>query len=72
MLILTYPCNVPLNVFYIEIEFIVPHTFTGVIVIPLSADDEFSPYVPSMSNSLLFPNSTVEIIFVESLTGISP
>lgn len=45
VLILTYPCNVPLDVFSIEIEFIVPHTFTGVIVIPLSTDD-FSPYVP--------------------------
>ena len=56
MLILTYPCNVPLDVFSIEIELYLPHTSTGVILIPVITDDEFSPNDPEIFNSLLFPN----------------
>lgn len=58
--------------FSIEIESIVPHTSTGVILIPVITDGESSPNDPEIFNSLLFPNSTLEIIFVELLTGISP
>ena len=72
MLILTYPCNVPLDVFYIEIELSLPHTSTGMILIPVITDDEFSPNDPEIFNSLLFPKLTLEITAVESLVGIFP
>lgn len=44
MLILTYPYNVPLDVFSIEIEFVRPLMSNGVIVIPVV--DSLFPYDP--------------------------
>ena len=58
--------------FSIEIELSLPHTSTGVILIPVLTDGESSPNDPEIFNSLLFPNSTLEIISVELLVGIFP
>lgn len=58
--------------FSIEIELSLPHTSTGVILIPVLTDGESSPNDPEIFNYLLFPKLTLEIIAVELLIGISP